>query len=128
MKFSRHLKLLPIPALMLASTNLIAQSASTQPDGMNPYSPAVGHRYRHGVYPTRETHAKMQSWAAANKNSSAGTAITTRPQTLSFSGGNIISGTPVVYLVVMGTQWGVSTTNPDGNLALSNDPVGAVPY
>jgi serine protease len=33
--------------------------AAPAPGVVNPYSPAYGHAYRHGVVPTRAVHAKM---------------------------------------------------------------------
>jgi hypothetical protein len=123
--------MLPLAAAALVGATAIAQTAGTDSQVTNPFSPAAGHPYRHGVIPTREVHAKMQGWAAANRSaaSSAATATAaTGAQTLSYGGGGIISGTPRVYLVVMGTQWGSAGRDGNGNLTLSNDPVGAVPY
>ena len=73
----------------------------------NPYSPtANGHQYRHGVVPTRETWHRMKSWQALN----AINAAVTGSETLSYGGGldgiGVTSGTPKVYLVVYGSQWG----------------------
>jgi len=33
---------------------------------VNPYSPAYGHPYRHGVIPTVGQHQKMKDWETAN--------------------------------------------------------------
>ena len=91
----------------------------------NPYSPAYGHSYRHGVVPTRETHAKMKAYLAQ-------IGAATGPETLSFGGGvdgiGVTSGTPKVYIVFYGNQWGTSSTDSNGNLNFSNDPSGAAPY
>ena len=96
----------------------------------NPYSPAYGHHYRHGVVPTREAHAKMKQYAAAHAATTA--AAATGTETLSYGGGvdgiGVTSGTPKVYVVVYGSQWGTAGTDANGNMTLSNDPVGAVPY
>ncbi|HEY8024388.1 MAG TPA: hypothetical protein VIF60_07475, partial [Burkholderiaceae bacterium] len=95
----------------------------------NPFSPAAGHSYRHGVVPTREAHAKMKAWVTSNARI---TPLTTGPETLSYGGGidgiGVTSGTPKVYLVVYGSQWGTAGTNSAGNMTLSGDSVGAVPY
>ena len=77
----------------------------------NPYSPAYGHAYRHGVTPTVAQQAKMNSWA---KQHAATTAAATGPQTLSYGGGvdgiGVQSGHSKVYLVFYGTQWGTQST------------------
>ena len=38
-----------------------------------------------------------------------------------------ITGDPQVYLVFWGTQWGTESTNQNGDITFSNDPVGAAP-
>lgn len=59
-------------------------------------------------------------------------AAPTGPETLSYGGSvdgiGVTSGTPKVYLVVYGTQWGTQSTDSNGNMTLSGDTVGAVPY
>ncbi|OLE20747.1 MAG: hypothetical protein AUG49_23990 [Catenulispora sp. 13_1_20CM_3_70_7] len=93
----------------------------------NPFSPAYGANYRHGVMPTLEVKKHMDAWAAANP-APAGT--TTGPQTLAYGGGidgiGVQSGAKVkVYLVFYGTQWGTQTTNSRGDLTFSGDAAGA---
>src|ERR1035437_11181455 len=87
----------------------------------NPYSPASGHGYRHGAFSSRDTHTKMQAWQRANYSA-------TGPQTLAFGGGvdgiGVTSGTPKVYLIFYGTQWGTQGTDANGNLTFSTDTVG----
>lgn len=60
------------------------------------------------------------------------TTAATGAKTLSFGGGidgiGVTSGTPRVYLVVYGSQWGTAATDANGNMALSRDSVSAVPY
>ena len=116
--------------LGLASGNLLAQTTSSQNETVNPHSPSYGHSYRHGAVPTREAHGNMKTWATANATTTL--AAATGTQTLAFGGGvngiGVTSGTPKVYLVVLGTQWGTSSTDANGNMTLSNDSVGAVPY
>ena len=107
-----------------------ANGTTPQTQMGNPYSPAYGHHYRHGVVPTREAHAKMKQYAAAHAATTA--AAATGTETLSYGGGvdgiGVTSGTPKVYVVVYGSQWGTAGTDANGNMTLSNDPVGAVPY
>ena len=97
-------------------------SAATQQS--NPYSPTVGHPYRHGAFTTRTTSTKMKSWQRANVQA-------TGPQTLSYGGGvdaiGVTSGTPKVYLIFYGTQWGTQGTDANGNLTFSTDTVAGAP-
>ena len=102
------------------------QSAVPAAQTTNPYSPAYGHAYRHGAVPTREAHQRMRQYSAAHAS-----AFATGIETLTFGGGvdgiGVTSGTPKVYVVVYGNQWGTAST-VSGNMNLSNDSVGAVPY
>lgn len=95
----------------------------------NPYSPAYGHPYRHGVIPTRPVRALMQAWAALHP---AAPATATGSLTLGYAGGSggigVMSGTPRVYLVVFGNQWGTAGTDANNNVTLSNDTQGEVPF
>ncbi|HEX2668409.1 MAG TPA: Ig-like domain-containing protein [Gammaproteobacteria bacterium] len=94
----------------------------------NPYSPAYGHPYRHGVIPTRDVHQKMKQWRARHQS-----ILATSTRTLSYGGGTsgsqgnvgVNSGHSKVYLVFYGTQWGTQTTDANGNLKFSNDTAGA---
>lgn len=137
---------------MMAAMSLVCGGVAAQgkdagnaTDAVNPHSPRHGHPYRHGVVPTREVHANMRAWAAANQpvhpsvaaGKSPSTAATvaaaaTGTQTLSFNGGvngiGVTSGTPKVYLVFWGTQWGTSGTDASGNLTFTGDPKNAAPY
>ena len=110
-----------------AGSGAAAPAAASHPT-TNPYSPAYGHAYRHGVFPTREAHARMKQYQALQ----ATTAAATGTETLSYGGGvdgiGVTSGTPKVYLVVYGSQWGTASTNGSGNMTLSGDAYGAVPY
>ena len=103
------------------STQGAGHSTASRP-APNPYSPqAGGHSYRHGAFATRDTNTKMHAWASAN-------IAATGPQTLSYGGGvdgiGVTSGTPKVYLVFWGSQWGTSSTDANGNLAFSSDSAG----
>ena len=104
-----------------------AGAASGATSGMetNPYSPAYGHHYRHGAVPTKSQAKKIKDYA----NTHAGTAGTaTGPETLGYGGGidtiGVTSGTPKVYLVFWGSQWGTQGT--DGTF--SKDSKGGAPY
>ncbi|MGN6606695.1 MAG: pre-peptidase C-terminal domain-containing protein, partial [Jatrophihabitans sp.] len=88
----------------------------------NPYSPAHGHSYRHGVIPTRAVQQRMQHWAASQPAAATGS------ETLSYGGGvdgiGVQSGHSKVYLVFYGTQWGTQTTT-NGISSFSGDANGA---
>ncbi|WP_234411329.1 MULTISPECIES: pre-peptidase C-terminal domain-containing protein [Rhodanobacter] len=123
-----------LAASTAAATNAVpAQGAATPAAASNPttnpYSPAYGHAYRHGVFPTKEAHARMKQYQALQATS---TTAATGTETLSYGGGvdgiGVTSGTPKVYIVVYGSQWGTASTNSSGNMTLSGDAYGAVPY
>jgi serine protease len=112
----------------LVSANLFAAQVE------NPYAAtANGNHHRHGAFLTREAHAKMKAWARANVvRATTATTPGVSEETLSYGGGidgiGVTSGMPKVYLVVYGSQWGTASTNSSGNMTLSGDTVGAVPY
>jgi len=71
----------------------------------------------------------MEIWWTSNQVTQAfapGTGI----QTLSFGGGidgiGVTSGTPKVYLVIYGSQWGKASSDADGNAMFSGDSNGEV--
>jgi len=110
-----------------------ATSALAAPDAItsNPYSPAYGHPYRHGVVPTRESHQKMKEWEAAHASTQA-----TGTNTLYYRGGTsssnqgnvgVANGKMKVYLVFYGSGWGTQSTNANGDATFSGDPDGAAP-
>jgi serine protease len=116
---------------MSIAASLVGLSfASASASELNPYSPKMDHPYRHGAVPTKEALTRMKGWAKANM-AVHGT-VATGTETLSYGGGvngiGVTSGTPRVYLVVYGTQWGTAGTNSAGNMTLSGDSLGAVPY
>ena len=135
--------------LSLTFGGAFAQSkdAGNATDVVNPHSPRYGHPYRHGAVPTREAHENMKSWAAQNHpvhpsaaagklhgatGAAAAVAAATGPQTISFNGGvngiGVTSGSPKVYLVFWGTQWGTAGTNGNGYTTFTGDPKSAAPY
>lgn len=87
---------------------------------------AQGHAYRHGVIPfLRGLIGKRGDslTAASAQSADAGNLI--------YHGGvggvGVLSGTPRVYLVFWGSQWGTQTTNGQGDVTLSGDPMNAAP-
>jgi len=86
-------------------------------------SQAAGHAYRHGLVPTREADAKIRAFRAAHPLAG--------PQDLSYGGGEdgigVTTGSPKVYLVSWGSQWGTPTTDTQGNVHLSGDGNGMAP-
>jgi serine protease len=114
--------LLSLAVLCSASAGIVNATET------NPYSPRFNHEYRHGAHPTLSAHANVQAYKKANAVRGA---IPAQPQ-LAYNGGvngiGVTSGTPRVYLVVYGSQWGTAGTDANGNTTLSGDKLGAVPY
>ncbi|HEX8095772.1 Ig domain-containing protein, partial [Jatrophihabitans sp.] len=108
----------------LAVTGIVTAGSAAAATG-NPYSPAAGHSYRHGVLPTIGTQAKMNAYAKAHPSTTAATG----PQTLSYGGGidgiGVTSGHSKVYLVFYGSQWGTQSTDANGNAKFTGDANGA---
>ena len=117
-----------VGAATIAAMTAPAWAAPTHPGAKNPvtnpYSPAYGHSYRHGVTPTVAVQNKMNAWSKTHAAAAA-----TGPETLSYGGGvdgtGVQSGHSKVYLVFYGTQWGTSSTDANGNLAFTGDSSGA---
>ncbi|WP_266170906.1 hypothetical protein [Dyella subtropica] len=115
-------------ATVLAVIGLSAGAAIAADDtgSDNPYAPSYGHPYRHGAVPTREAHSHIREYATMKGGPNSST------KTLSYGGGvdgiGVTSGTPKVYIVVYGSQWGSAGTDANGNMTLSGDANGAVPY
>ena len=66
----KHLMLKALAASVafgLATGSAFAAQGTQQT--VNPYSPAHGHSYRHGVVPTLAVHQKMKAYAAAHSYS-----------------------------------------------------------
>lgn len=120
------LKTIAVTALFAVGT---AGAAASDSSVTNPYSPAYGHGYRHGVVPTRESLRNMNAFDAQHGSTAL---LRTSSKTLSFGGGvdgiGVTSSQPRVYLVVYGSQWGTAGTDAHGNMTLSGDANGAVPY
>jgi putative Ig domain-containing protein len=110
---------------VLSATATAAPASHGANPVKNPYSPANGHSYRHGVTPTIAVNNKMKAWAKAHPNATTATG----PETLSYGGGvdgiGVQSGHSKVYLVFYGTQWGTSSTDSNGNLNFTGDSAGA---
>ena len=131
--------LLAVLVLPVGTALAQAKDPGNATDAVNPHSPRHGHPYRHGVVPTREQHEHMKAWGRAHIGEFANRAVgkrnataATGTQTLSFNGGvngvGVTSGTPRVYLVFWGSQWGTPGTDANGNVTLSGDTKGAAPY
>src|SRR5690349_11913291 len=138
--------LIAILSLGIGVAGAQTKQAANSTDTVNPHSPRTGHPYRHGAVPTREAHANMRAWADshrrlvppsefAGKRHGAGL-VTAAGElgmtTLSYNGGvngiGVTSGTPKVYLVFWGSQWGTAGTDPGGNTTFTGDPMAAAPY
>ncbi|WP_207892231.1 putative Ig domain-containing protein [Streptacidiphilus pinicola] len=124
------LSLASAAALAVATTPATAAPAADHGSSVsNPYDPAYGHSYRHGVLPTLGQDAKMKQWADGHASHQATTA--TGPETLSYGGGTngvgVLDGHAKVYLVFYGNQWGSQSTNSSGDATFSGDADGAAP-
>jgi serine protease len=113
-------------AASIAAFAVPAQAApSSGAHVRNPYSPANGHSYRHGVLPTLAVMHNMRAWAKNHPSAIQATG----PQTLAYGGGvdgiGVQSGHSKVYLVFYGTQWGTQSTDANGNLKFTGDASGA---
>ncbi|GCE20781.1 hypothetical protein [Dictyobacter kobayashii] len=120
---------LTVFVLMLSLvTQASAFAATTSTDGasnaagVNPYSPASQHSYRHGVVPTISQNNKMKAYSVVHPAAT---------NTLAYGGGidgiGVTSGHEKVYLVFWGTQWGSQSTDGSGNLTFSGDPDSGAP-
>jgi putative Ig domain-containing protein len=116
---------LALTGIASAATASSAGGANPASNGANPYSPAYGHPYRHGVIPTVAQQAKMNAYAKSHQTPNVPLAT----NTLSYGGGidgiGVQSGHSKVYLVFYGNQWGTQTTDANGNAKFSNDSAGA---
>jgi hypothetical protein len=94
--------------------------------------PVAGHPYRHGAVPLRE----LVPAAAPARTAPPEKAVTTPPprrarsggrRALVYAGGPVVAGSPKVYLVFWGSQWGTPGTNGSGYTTFSGDPDGLAP-
>jgi hypothetical protein len=118
-------------AQTVASAARVASSAASHGvlGASNPYSPAHGHKYRHGVLPMISRLRAMKSWARANDPAAASKGSNLN---LSYGAGvrryGVTRGHEKVYLVFWGSQWGTQSVNGQGDVTLSGDPSGEAPY
>ena len=112
---------------LLGFAGMSAHAAQTNTTD-NPYSPAYGHAYRHGVVPNRNVWNKMKEYDAKHALS---VFAATGTETLSYGGGvdgiGVLSGHAKVYIVIYGNQWGTQGTDTNGNATFTGDPDGAAP-
>ncbi|GCE16116.1 hypothetical protein [Tengunoibacter tsumagoiensis] len=124
--FSSSIILLALAALTPLSIFAAPETQIGGPSSLNPYAPNYQHTYRHGAVPTIPQLQKINAYRQASPR------IPAAGNTLSFGGGidgiGVTSGTPKVYLIFWGTQWGTQSTDSGGNLTFSNDSAGGAPY
>ncbi|HTT87310.1 MAG TPA: Ig domain-containing protein [Acidimicrobiales bacterium] len=141
-----HLTVIAAAAVLAVVSTLVPSAtavARTSPTTSTPHpgavassvlsQPTAGHAYRHGALPLRDSDAGR---AAAPLLVPASSADTTEPapHNLGVSirgeatsgGGPVVTGTPHVYLVFWGSQWGTETTT-GGYDHFSGDPDGLAP-
>jgi hypothetical protein len=114
-----------VMALAVGSASAAPATHTTARPVLNPYSPAYGHAYRHGVIPTMQRASQMQRWAAAHPAAKSA-------NDLNYGGGiggiGVTDGHEKVYLVFYGSQWGTIGKNSQGYTTLSKDPSKEAPY
>ncbi len=133
-----------------------AGSSSAPPrKGLPSTAPLTSHNpYRHGVVPSLAWIASQNvahvhsggsvSESGGSVSESGGSVsesggshaksprLTDSPNNLYFSGGTssegVVTGSPKVYLIYYGSQWGTESTNIQGNPIFSGDPNSMAPY
>ena len=113
-------------ALAVAGTGEAnASQTAAANGGANPYLPTYQHPYRHGAVPTIDANDKAKQWVQANQ---AVTPFASTGGNLQYNGGNdgigVTLGKPSVYLVFWGSQWGISSTDTNGDTTFSGDTAG----
>src|SRR5882724_1581601 len=103
---------------VLVASAAVTVGVAVVPVAANASGSAEGHRHAHaGIVPT------LHKPAIGLPNPLA---ILTQ---LTYGGGNsgvgVTTGSPKIYLVFWGSQWGTSSTNAKGDTTLSNDPAGS---
>src|SRR5579862_7478480 len=73
--------------------------------------------YRHGLLPMLGRQTALNAISAYDLHYRGG-----------ISGVGVTTGTPRIYLVFWGTQWGKKGKNAQGYVTFSNDPAGLAPY
>jgi hypothetical protein len=117
---ARTLALVSTVGLLAAGLGAVPALAASPPS-------APGHSTSHKVeYPT------VQAAAASRAARGAAGATVRGSGQLSYGGGvdgiGVTTGTPQVYFVFWGSQWGTPTTDTNGILSLSGDSKGMAPY
>src|SRR5690349_2469703 len=114
-----------LSSLVLTTAGL-ALATPAQAAPVNPYSPAYQHPYRHGAVPTREAADKMRSYQAKHPD-----AALAAGGNLKYGGAvdgiGVTTGSPKVYVVFYGSQWGTAGTDSNGNTTFSGDSAGLAP-
>src|SRR5690349_482599 len=114
-----------LSSLVLTTAGL-ALATPAQAAPVNPYSPAYQHPYRHGAVPTREAADKMRSYQAKHPD-----AALAAGGNLKYGGAvdgiGVTTGSPKVYVVFYGSQWGTAGTDGNGNTTFSGDSAGLAP-
>jgi hypothetical protein len=112
-----------LAAICFAAFTADALAAASPPAAASPYDPAYGHPYRHGAVPTPEAARQLRARRAATEAASGAN--------LAYGGGvdgiGVTTGSPRVYVIFWGSQWGTQGTDASGDLTLSADANGMAP-
>ena len=104
-----------------------AQAAATAPAATAPLTdPVLGHHHRHGAVPRPTTQRAAQAIPAADLETKGRPKKSTGGP-LRYDGGLVVTGSPKVYLVFFGSQWGTQGIDGAGYATFSGDPDGVAP-
>ena len=121
-----------ITALTAVGTQVVsggAAQASKAPAGTSVTTAAGWQPYRHGWVPLRG--AQVVPAPSATRAHLAAGQLTASASDMTYQGSidnvGVTTGSPQVYLVFYGSQWGTQSTNAQGAAVFSGDPNGMAP-
>ena len=86
--------------------------------------PIAGHTYRHGAVPLRTSASPFGAAAGTHTQTTRRAAEPGVKGVVTFGGGPVVTGSPKVYVIFWGSQWGTQSTNGQGYDVYSGDPDG----
>ncbi len=125
LRASRLLVLALAAVFAFSATVVVSRSsAATMPVRSRVTLPAG---WRLGMMPTRAYVRAHPGLFPGVRASATLTYASASPGPVSYGGGPVITGTPRVYLVFWGSQWGTESTNSAGYVTFSGDADGVAP-
>jgi hypothetical protein len=116
-----------VPGLAVLGGGTPAEASTSSPAVSAPLTdPGLNHHHRHGAVPRPTTEKAAQAIPAGDLETKG------RPKKslggpLRYDGGPVVSGSPKVYLVFYGSQWGTQGTDGAGYATFTGDPDGVAP-